>query len=174
VRSNNPTHSVSAIGARAVELTKDHGKGGLRPCLFGDAAFAHESPWERLYVWNAAYCFIGVDFTVNTMGHYVETEFLERALGQAPPDRRAELEAEVQRWEKPGVWPSFSRQQTGERLAEMGLVRFSRIGSATLRCIRAREMVDTLLALLSAEPEEWLTPEFLAWMASATAKEGAS
>jgi len=173
VRSNNPTHSVSAIGARAVELTRDHGAGGLRPCLFGDTAFAAESPWERLYRWNAAYCFIGVDFTVNTMGHYVETVFAEKALRQAPAHLRHELEAQLQRWGKPGVWPSFDRRRTGERLAEMGLVRFGRIGSATLRCIRAREMVDHLLALIAAKPKQWFTPEFVCWL-RATKRRGAS
>jgi len=40
IRSDNPTHSVSAIGARAVELTADHGKWGLRPCMYRDEAFA--------------------------------------------------------------------------------------------------------------------------------------
>jgi hypothetical protein len=30
VRSDNPPHSISAIGARAVELTADHGSGGWR------------------------------------------------------------------------------------------------------------------------------------------------
>ncbi|MCE5215438.1 AAC(3) family N-acetyltransferase, partial [bacterium] len=35
LRSNNPTHSISAIGPRAAELTADHGKWGLRPCMYG-------------------------------------------------------------------------------------------------------------------------------------------
>lgn len=170
IRSNNPTHSVSAIGARAEELTRDHGRTGLRPCVFGDSAFARQSPWERLYAWNAAYCFIGVDFTVNTMGHLVETRFMESALCRAPSVLRAELEAEVQRWQKPGVWPRYSFQLMGERLADLGFVRFGRIGSATLRCIRAQVMVDTILSILEAEPERWFNAEFLAWLERARGK----
>jgi aminoglycoside 3-N-acetyltransferase len=172
VRSDNPTHSVSAIGARAEELTRNHGESGLRPCVFGDTAFAAESPWQRLYEWNAAYCFIGVDFTVNTMGHLIETVFAERALGRCLPERRAELEAQVHRFGKPGAWPRHSFQTMGKRLAEMGLVRFGKIGSATLRCIRARAMVDNALAILSAEPADWFNAEFQAWLAKA--REGAS
>lgn len=169
VRSNNPTHSVSAIGARAVELTEGHGTGGLRPCVFGDAAFAHVSPWQRLLDWNAAYCFIGVDFTVNTMGHFCETEFAERVLNRCPAGRRPALEARLHRWEKPGVWPWHSFQAMGERLAAMGFVRFSRIGSATLRCIRTQDMVPNILAVLEAEPEQWFNQEFLAWLKDAQA-----
>jgi len=173
VRSNNPTHSVSAIGARAADLTGNHGKAGLRACVFGDRAFARESPWERLYQWNAAYCFIGVNFTVNTMSHYIESVLVESVIKQAPRPRRAELTAQIQRWEKPGLWPWYDRPGMQDRLAEMGLVRFSKIGSATLRCIRARDMVDNILAILNAEAEQWLTPDFQAWLMAARGKEAA-
>ncbi len=179
LRSNNPTHSVSAIGRCAAELTADHGQWGLRPCLFGDAAFAEASPWERLYQWDAHYCFLGVDFTYNTMGHHAQCLLVEWALAQAPADRRAALEGRISRWgtiveyyqeQRAGsgrkvefVWPMFSFKAMGERLADLGLVRFSTIGSATLRGIRARVMVDTMLTLLKAEPQQWFTEPFLGW-----------
>ena len=38
VRSDHATHSVAAIGARAAELTADHGAGGLRLGPFGPAS----------------------------------------------------------------------------------------------------------------------------------------
>ena len=167
VRSDNPTHSISALGARARELTRGHGSGGLRPCVFGDAAFARESPWERLCQWNAAYAFIGVDFTVNTMGHCVECRFIERVLAEASVAARGALEARLARWHKPGVYPRYRFKDMGERLAEGGLVHFGRIGSATLRCIRARDMVDGTLAILDAEPEKWFNADFLAWLREA-------
>lgn len=164
IRSNNPTHSISAIGARAAELTADHGARGLRPCMYGDMAFAAASPWERLYEWNAAYCFVGVDFTVNTMAHYCQCRLLEWVLSQIPKEQHDALEARIHRWQKPGVWPSFNFQLMGEHLAELGLVRFGRIGSATIRCIRARIMVDTILKTLQSEGEKWFTqPEFVPW-----------
>ncbi|OIP00319.1 MAG: hypothetical protein COZ06_13415 [Armatimonadetes bacterium CG_4_10_14_3_um_filter_66_18] len=184
IRSNNPTHSVSAIGPRAAELTADHGKWGLRPCLYGDAAFAAASPWERFYLWNAHYCFLGVDFTYNTMGHYCQCVLLEWALQQAPLEKRAALEAQISRWDtvvayyrerQSGsggtvefMWPGFGFKDMGEYLASMGLVRFSTIGNATLRGIRTRDMVDTLLATLKAEPEKWFDAKFLGWWQEAT------
>ena len=170
LRSNNPTHSVSAIGPRAAELTADHGAFGRRRCLFGDTAFAEASPWQRLYDWNAAYCFVGVDFTVNTMGHYCEVMMIQWVLSQAPPQRRAALEAQVASRETFSQWPhviypSFPFQKMGEYLAELGLVAFGKIGSATLRCIRAKVMVDTILETLKAHPEQWFSkPEWLEWM----------
>ena len=51
--------------------------------MYGDTAFAEASPWERLYQWNAHYCFVGVDFTVNTMGHYCQC----RLIGIERPTR---------------------------------------------------------------------------------------
>jgi len=179
IRSNNPTHSVSAIGKRAAELTADHGKWGLRPCLYGDAAFAEASPWERLYLWNAHYCFLGVDFTYNTQAHHCQCVLLEWALQQAPPEKRGDLEASISRWDtiveyyresQSGsertvefLWPGFSFKEMGEHLASLGIVRFSTIGNATLRGIRTRDMVDTILATLKAEPERWFDGKFLSW-----------
>jgi len=167
VRSNHFTHAVAAIGARAEELTRDHGLLDGRPGPWGDRAFAEESPWDKFYQWNAAYCFIGVDFTVNTMRHYIESLIVEDALRSAAPGRRPDLEGRLTGWMKEGVWPRHDGRQMGERLARMGLVRFGKIGSATLRCIRTRDMVDNALRILRAEPELWFTPEFLEWQREA-------
>jgi len=166
VRSNNPSHSVSAIGARAVELTRDHGI-GPRICCFGDEAFARVSPWQKFYDWNAAYCFIGVDLTVNTMRHFMECLIVERLLAEAPPHKRDELADQVQRRTKDGVWPHHNSQLMEARLDKLGLMRYSKIGSATLRCVRAKPMVDTCIGILMAEPEEWFDAEFLQWMRQA-------
>ena len=163
IRSNHPSHSVSAIGRRARELTRDHGKSGERLCVFGDGAFARESPWEKLYQWNAAYCFIGVDFTVCTMRHYIESVLVEEAIRKAPESSRESLAARVKRRGKDGVWPNHSSRLMGERFSAMGLVQYGKIGSATLRCIRARDMVDAALDILKSEPEEWFDEEFLSW-----------
>ena len=167
-RSDHATHSVAAIGARAQELTADHGKYGERLGPFGPKAFAVASPWQRFVDWNAAYCFIGVTFRVNTMVHYVESLVVERALERAAPERRTELAAEVVGWMKPGVWPTIAiedREAIEKMLAERGLVRYGKIGSATLRCTRARPMVETWLAIIEAEPERWFPAEFQRWLA---------
>jgi len=72
VRSDNFSHSVSAIGARAVALTFGHDKCCHSPSPWSPKAFSKGSPWDRLYTWNALYCFIGVTMRVCTIKHYIE------------------------------------------------------------------------------------------------------
>jgi len=167
VRSDHATHSVAAIGTRAAELVADHGASGLRLGPYGPAAFARESPWEKLYQWNAAYCFIGVTFLFNTMVHYVESRIVERALARVSADEKAHLADRVRGWMQPGVWPEIrgdDRERIEARLAEQGIVRYGSIGLAVLRCARARPMVDEWLAIVEHEPEEWFAEDFLEWL----------
>jgi len=172
LRSDHATHSVAAIGARAAELTANHGASGPRLGPYSPKAFAHESPWEKFRLWNAAYCFIGVTFHVNTMVHYVESLIVERALERANPPARDELADQVRGWMKPGVWPGITtdgRDRIEALLAAEGSVRYGKIGSATLRCTRAGVMVDRWLAAAEADPEGWFAPAFVQWLRRAEA-----
>jgi len=166
VRSDHPTHSVAAIGARAEELCANHGRSGPRRCIFSDTAFAHESPWEKLREWDAACCFIGVTLRVCTMTHWVESVVVERALAHVGPDRFDELASRVAGWMSPGVWPNWpvdSREEIERQLADQGLVRYGRIGSATLRCARTRPMAEGWLGIVESDPQRWFPPDFLEW-----------
>lgn len=167
VRSDHATHSVAAIGARAVELTAGHGSDGGRPGPFGERAFAKVSPWQKFYDWNVAYCFIGVTFRVCTMVHFVETLIVERALERAAPSIRDSLAAQIQGWMKPGLWPTIrveDREVIESMLAKQGIVRYGKIGSATLRCARAKAMVDEWIRIVESEPARWLPQDFLKWL----------
>ena len=164
VRSDQATHSVAAIGARAEEMTAGHGTAGLRPSPFTQQAFAHESPWQRMVDWNGAYCFIGVTFTVCTMVHFVEANLAERALDRVG-DRREEMAGELAGWMKDGPFPGIrigDRELIEEMLAAEGIVRYGTIGSATFRCARARPMVERWIEIVEAAPEDWLSDEYLA------------
>lgn len=171
VRSDNATHSVAAIGARAVDLTAGHGASGPRLGPFGELAFCVASPWQRLYDWNAAYCLIGVTYHVATIVHFVESRLTERALaGASNADRER-----VIGWMKPGVWPWIrieDRERIEAMLHERGLERHAKLGSATLRCGRTRTIVDEWVAAVEREPEAWLPEEFLAWRAEIGGKPG--
>jgi len=166
-RSDQATHSVAAIGARAEELTADHGASGPRPSQFSPTAFAHASPWQRLVDWNAAYCFIGVNFTVCTMVHFVEANLAERAVQRAG-DRRDEPAEALAGWMKPGPFPNIrveGRLRIEEILADEGVVRYGHIGSATFRCARARPMFERWIAIVEADPEHWLPEDYLKLLA---------
>ena len=166
-RSDHATHSVAAVGRRAEELTARHGDDGLRPGPFGDKAFARESPWERLYLWNAAYVFVGVTFRVCTMVHYVETRVVERALLRAAAADRKQLAARVRGWMTTGVWPTIAiddREVFESALAEKGGVVYGKMGSATLRMARVRPLVDGWIDIVERNPARWLDDEFRQWL----------
>jgi len=169
-RSDQATHSVAAIGARAEELTAGHGSGGPRLSPFSETAFAHESPWQRLVDWNAAYCFIGVTFHVCTMVHFVEASLAERMLARVAPEERAEKAAGLAGWMKPGPFPGIrieDREVIQEMLAAQGIVQSGRIGCATLTCARAKPMVENWISIVEANPEMWLSQEYLSWAGEA-------
>lgn len=163
VRSDHATHSVAAIGRRAVELTRDHTSAGGRPGPWGPAAFAPGSPWDKLYHWNAAILFVGVNFHVNTMMHYIQSLVVERAVARLGAERRQELSARVQGWLRPGVWPHYQDALLEPERAAAGLLTYGRIGSGTLRRIEARPMVDQASAILEAAPEDWFDLPFQEW-----------
>lgn len=162
-RSNHFSHAVSAIGARARELTATHGDSGPAPSPWSEKAFAEDSPWQKIYAWNALYAFIGVDMTVCTLKHFIESRYIMRLLAPLPPElqaaRRAELGADCNR----KLWPFYNSGEVGRRLLEMGIARQSRIGSATLLAVRSRPLVEVTTRLFSETPQAWFNPEFLAW-----------
>lgn len=164
LRSDHPTHSVAAYGPKARELISDHSQAKGRPSPWGEAAFGKGSPWERLYLWDAYYLFLGVTLKVNTMGHFSQSLFIEGILKKVGKiGKRKEMEKEVQRWLKPGIWPSFNFEQMEEVLKSQGLIKYGKIGKATVRLLRARSMVDAILKELYIHPQRWLEVSFLKW-----------
>lgn len=163
VRSDHFSHSVSAIGARAVELTSDHGAAGLHHTPWCPKAFADVSPWAHLYEWDAFYCFIGVTMRVCTMKHYMEARIVEECLQRAQASERERLEEQLSVMGRPGIWPYYNSEEMGAKLEERGLVTMSKIGSATLRAIRTRTLVDETFKALRGDPETCFGEAFLAW-----------
>lgn len=110
---------------------------GLRPGSFGERAFATDSPWAKLLLWNAAYAFVGVDFTVNTMSHYIEYEYVDQVLRALPPDVCPHFATRLRSWfMTDGVWASFSFPVMGRRLDEAGLVARGRIAQPPRAMVR--------------------------------------
>ncbi len=136
-RSDNPTHSVAAIGRHADEITAGHGGGEGRPSPWGELAFGHESPWQRFYDLDAVCVLLGVDWEVNTMFHYIQSRFIEpywSEFASAPP------------------YPYFDRTPMGRELEAAGLVRTCALGSATVTAVNSRPMVDRSIAALHRDP----------------------
>jgi len=163
LRSDHFTHSVTAQGPLAEAITTGHATAGPRPSPWGTRAFGHGSPWDKFYELNVLYCFLGVDFRVNTLRHYTQSRLLEEALAQAPEARRAALAHELADWNKPGVFPNWAGELEEELLSGLGLVHYELIGAANCRSIPARMIVDQTLQAVRAQPEKWLSGETLLW-----------
>jgi aminoglycoside N3'-acetyltransferase len=73
LRSDQETHSVTAIGKDAEFITSGHRGGKPRICLYGDYAFSYTSPWQRICDLGGKVLFIGVQMKYNTMKHLVES-----------------------------------------------------------------------------------------------------
>jgi len=171
VRSNNFSHSISAIGQRAFELTSGHDKCAPLHTPWSETAFSDGSPWWRLNEWNALYCFIGVDMLVCTMKHYCEARLVAEYLARAEPSRRDALHSRLIHFGVPGgLWPSYNSGAMGELFIVRGLVKTARIGSATILAIRTRTFVEETMTLLRNEPEKWYNKEFLEWHRECTCK----
>lgn len=165
-RSNQYTHAVAAIGARALELTKDHGAFGPRPCPWSEKAFAVSSPWTRLVEWNALYCFIGVTIRVATIKHWIEGEIALHYINALPEGKRMEARMGLgcERNGKP--WGYFDGDKMQKLLEQEGLIRKSKIGSATLLGFRTRQFVQRVQEIILPEPEKWYAQPFLDWIES--------
>lgn len=163
-RSDNFSHSVCAIGARAEELTCDHGQGRPYPSPWSEQSFAEISPWSKFYAWNALYCFIGVDMNSCTMKHYIESRFVEGLLRQLPPERYMEFRSQLAMDCKSVFWIFYPGVKMRLELEKRGLIRQVPLGAATLLSIRTRPLVEASLEILNAHPEEWCSPEFYQWI----------
>ena len=164
IRSNHWTHSVSAIGPRAAELTASHGKGRMYPSPWSDTAFAEISPWSHLYEWNALYAFIGVDMSSCTMKHWIESRYVSRILDLLSDERRQEYR-DMLRHDRQTVGICFGIEgpKMQHYLESLDLIRKTKLGKAEVIAIRTRPMVDNMLKALTAAPEKWFPADFLAW-----------
>ncbi len=147
LRSMHPTHSVAALGPRAAELVAGHED--CTPCGLG-------SPYERLARLGGWVLLFGVDQDRNTSLHTAED------LAGVPYLRTIEVQVlgpqgELRRVQV-GRYPQGHREFIGvdPRLRRAGLVRIGRVGSAVVRLMPARQLLDWALALLREEPLAFL------------------
>jgi hypothetical protein len=97
------------------------------------------------------------------MKHYIEARIVAECLSRAAPERREGLRALLRRLGADGIWPFYNSEKLGDLLARRGLVRFGRIGSATIRGIRTRVLVDETFPILRRAPRDWFDEPFLEW-----------
>lgn len=171
VRSNQATHSVAAIGPKAVHLTQNHGRSGLRYGIYGYTPFAAESPWQKMYDENASVVMFGVDFSKLTFKHFCEYSLVERCLENAYA--RQEYDLYVQNicpYEKRDFrnenlfWPFLFSDLIWDLAVEKGNLTQTTCGEATLTRSKVKPLVDDVLQDVWQHPEKWFKDTVLQWV----------
>lgn len=166
LRSNQATHSVSAIGKDAKYITETHGQTGKRIGIFGDTPFAADSPWEKMYKMNTKVVFIGVNMRYCTFKHYTEYCFMEKLFKSIEnhPDYEKALEPVWFYGKDEGLWPLTDSEAVQKYLEDQKKVQTTTCGDSTLLCVNSKDFVDTnyrFIDELNADymwklPSEWI------------------
>jgi aminoglycoside 3-N-acetyltransferase len=139
---------VSAIGAEADALTRDHAD-SVTPC-------DELSPYGGLAQCEDGYIlFIGVDHEVNTTLHHVEEVagvdyHMQEAFARAAivvDGKEIHRHILLHRYGTPRDFPAIE-----PLLEERGIQVRARIGDAEIRLVHAKRMVQTVLHCLRANP----------------------
>ncbi len=165
LRSDHATHSVAARGKLALELTKEHAAFGPHYCPFGEYAFADSSPWTKMYRYNAKIVFLGVNMRYNTMKHMIEGWFVDQVLAACPEEKRqAQLDKLVFFGKDGGVRMFVNMVKMQAHFENLGLVRQTTCGDATLLCIDAKPCHDIMLEAALNHPELCFDEARIQWI----------
>lgn len=142
IRSNNPTHSVAAIGPLADVITEDHEK--VNPFARGSALYKALQARGKILQ-------LGVTHTTNSTIHVAEeiaqVPYLERqrCVGILKPDGSV-----VQKWiRRPGCSQGFDA--IDELLYERDQINEVMIGKCKARLMSARDVVDAAIEMLKSD-----------------------
>ena len=145
-RSHHVTHSMCALGARAVELTATH---SAAPC-------GPESPFRKLAAWHAKILLLGVSHSSSTTFHAVEEQ--ERApymtLRELPgatiideAGRQAPIETKIHELSR-----HYDFNRMDAPLEAMGIQRRVVIGDSIARCLEAGRMFEASVEAVRRDP----------------------
>ena len=164
VRSDQATHSVAAWGRQADELTGEHSAYGPRMGTFGDYCFSWSSPWQKMFLYGARICFVGVDTRSNTFKHFVEYCLVEKLCHSIQdPWQRCRALSEIKRHNVPGVWPYLDSARADEVLRQHGLLTQSTCGGATFTSFKADDFYRVIFPLVEQNPEGWTNQAYVDW-----------
>ncbi len=153
IRSDQATHSVSACGKLAKELTKTHGHTHKRFGSMGDTPFSADSPWEKMYNLNAKVVLLGVDTMKITFRHYAEYVYMEELLKAIEGNPKYdEMKDRLWQMSHRGVWPHVYNVAMTEVLKEEGYTpATSTCGDSTFMCFDSKIFVDACLEHLRSK-----------------------
>jgi aminoglycoside 3-N-acetyltransferase len=153
VRSIAPVHSVAAIGAQALELTRDH----LYTTTLGRHSPLHRASKQGGYI-----MLLGCVHTSNSTIHVAES-LAELPFNYVPtrtkPSGRVEIRQkdgrvkEIQLTEFTGCSNAFYRAE--KPLRDAGIIFDAMVGEAKMQLMKSMEVLEVLTPLLRSNPG-WL------------------
>ena len=177
LRSDQETHSVTAIGVNAEFITSGHRDGKPRICLYGNQAFCYTSPWQRICDLGGKVVFIGVAMKYNTMKHLVESTVITDVIDSIKDEeKKAKALDEVancfavprrgaDKYGRPaGMWLWYDGAKMQEFFEEKGLVKSVYCGDSKILSVDAEVFRKEWYNQLRYNHENWIQPEFSAWL----------
>jgi len=133
IRGSHPSHSVAASGPKAKELSEG---------------------WHRLLEMDGYVLLIGLDLDRCTAMHLAEkrVQFPEYILKMISPPKWFVEKYPEDEWEWDfGPYPDFAKLT--EPCVKRGIMKSVKVGEATLRLVRLRELIDLYVEYLKKDPD---------------------
>ena len=141
--SDCPRGTVAAIGADAEFICRDHWK--------ADTAHGHETPYLKIAGLGGYICLLGVDQDRNTTLHSVEALLELPYLGQSSATIETADGPVEKTWK---YYPGPHRDFIGidNVMRANGKMISGKIGSAVVRLMKSKDLIDTFVELGSSDP----------------------
>jgi len=133
IRNSHPSNSITALGSKAKELSED---------------------WDRLLDMDGYILLIGVGLESCTAMHLAEkrVQFPEHIRQKITPPKWFVEKYSEGRWEWDfGPYPDFAKLT--EPCLERGIMKTIKVGEATLRLVKLKELIDLYVEYLKNDPD---------------------
>ncbi len=173
LRSDQATHSVSAIGKMAEFLTNSHSNSKPRIFPYGDYAFSHGSPWQKMYDLNAKVVMMGAPDDTITFRHFVEAVYAENLIEAVKDEEyKKNLYSRLVTYSNITEYKGIMRDtgdpystdlirfQFGNKESQTlddDIVRSSYCGQSLFKLFNAKDYVDGMIKKIDSDVEKYFT-----------------
>jgi len=153
-RSIHPTHSISALGKYAKEITSTH--------HIGNKTYGENSPWAKVIKLDGKILGIGITLAWTTQYHYVEDIMEDEFPVKVKIDKIYKIKCKINenKYIDVKVQPldpeisktrieknPFNLEYITEICEKLGILNYGKIGEARSWWVNAKKFIDTLIKL---------------------------